>query len=249
MLLYINISAAHLPTPALAAIWLALWIPIAHGLWTRARAHRSAWLSTYLHPDGRWHDRLSGGPVMALVQGLLAGGFALALMVGAARLEGVIEWRLLLTGLPLLVVLRALIQRRLSDHVNPRLLDMFSWRIAMGTTGLLLLAGFTLSALWRGQPDYSTIQLGEAIWRAIAEPEAKSDALLGLLQLGAAKDAFGTWLGQRLIPSLGAPWFQFAGWSLLFAANGLFIWAWMNLCSGLLGLVGERRIPTLETAQ
>lgn len=247
VLLALNIAGAGLPTAPLLAVWLLLTAVMFAGLWTRAVSRRHAFLSAYMHAGSVWRRRWRGGPLLAVAQLVQAALLALVLLVAVVRLDDTVAWRLLLVGLPLLVLLHGLLRRWMVPHVSPLYLPELSWRLTLRLNFVLMLPALALAALYVSYPALAEVTLKQAIWNEMTRQEATSQALLGLMQVAAAKDALGWWLGQQLLPGLGEPLFQLGGWLLLLAAEGLFLWSYLVLVAGMLDLVHWRRRPPLPT--
>jgi hypothetical protein len=228
-----------LPTAALGAVWAALALAIASGLFWRARIRRRAFLRAYVAPASPLVHWLRGGWLLALRQLLLAGLLALLLAVALVRTTAPV-WLVLLASVPVLTVLQALVRRGLAAHVNAGYLPELSWRICIGVVGAAMFAAVTTLAVRQAYPDFSAVSLERAVWHLADQETARSELALGLLQMAAAKDGARLWLAQQLLPAPGVSLAQLAGWLVVVAEQALFVWSYLLMCNGILIAMNAR---------
>jgi hypothetical protein len=240
-LLALNILGRGAPTWVLVLAWLVISLVMLGGLWIRALSRRHAFLGAYLHQASPWRRRLRGGPVLALHLWLQAAVLALVLVVAIARLQQDLQWWLLTASLPVLIGLQALVRRLLRAHVSPAYLPELSWRVTMALQFATLFGAMAWLALYGQYPEFAEVTLKQALWHEMSRERAVSGPLEALLQLAAAKDALALWLGQQLLPALGSPLLRLGGWTLLLAAEGLFVWSYLVFAAGVAALPGWRR--------
>lgn len=236
-LLALNIGGARLPGPGLLVVLMLLSAVMFGGMWTRALSRRRAFIAAYLRRESPWYQRWRGGVLLGAVQAGQALVLGLVLLVAAVRLEDGMAWRLLLLNLPVLVLLHALVRHLLVPHVAARFLPELAWRLTLGLNFVLLFPALAVAAAHASYPDLAEATLTQAIWHEMARQEAASAALEALMRVAAAKDALAWWLGQQLLPGLGGPLFQLGAWTVLLAAEGLFLWSYLILNAGMLTLV------------
>jgi hypothetical protein len=223
-----------LPTPWLAAMWflLALLIALAH--FHHGRVRRRAFLAVYIAPESPLQAWLRGGVLLAL-RGLLLGTvLALVLMLGLARVGSGWPWLALIGSVPLLVLLRAWLLRRMAPHASTAYLPLLSWRMAALAVGILLVMALAWLALQQEYPAFAGVSLERAVWHMVDQEHARSAPAQALLQAAAAKDGLRLWLAQQLMPVPGISPMQLLGWALVFAAEALFVWSYLLLSHGVL---------------
>jgi len=240
-LLLLNILGRSSPTWVLVMAWLLISLIMLAGLWVRALSRRQAFLTAYMHQASPWRARLRGGPVLALRLWLVAALLALVLLVAIVRLQQDLLWWLLAASLPVLIGLQALVGRLLRRHVSAVFLPELSWRVTMALQFVMLFCAMAWLALYGQYPEFAEVTLRQALWHEMSRERALSAPLEGLLQLAAAKDALALWLGQQLLPAVGSPLLRMAGWLLLLAAEGLFVWSYLVFAAGVAALPGWRR--------
>lgn len=231
----LHLFARVLATPVLLAIWVLLALLIARGLFWRHRIRRRAWLRAYVYVDSGWQRRLRGGVMMALVDTATGLVLAVVLLVALTRLGDTAVWRILVASGFLVVGLRLLTEWLARGHVQPDYLPEFSWRLALWGAAVVLLAALVWLAFGRPQPDFSQASLAQAVWHLADRETARSDLLLELLQLAAAREGLQFWLAQQLdqLPIARG----FAGavfWLLVFAGQAVFVGAWLLVLNGAL---------------
>jgi hypothetical protein len=233
-----HVYARVMPTGALAAYWGAFTLLIAAALFHRALVRRRAFLAVYIaaaSPLQRW---LRGGLFLALRS--LAGGGVLALVLvsSLARIVGPWQWLALLGAVPALVATRVLLLRRFARHASPHFVPVLSWRVAALAIGLVLVAGFVVSGLYRAYPEFAGVSLERAIWHMIDQEHARSAPLQAVLEARAALDGLRLWLAQQLMPAPGDSFLQLLGWLLVVAEEMLFIWSYLLMSYGVLKVIG-----------
>ena len=176
--------------------------------------------------------------MLALRLWLAAALLALVLLVAVVRLQHDLLWWLLAASLPLLIGLQALVSKLLRAHVSPVYLPELSWRVTLALQFVTLFGAMTWLALYATYPEFADVTLTQALWHEMSRERAASAPLEALLQLAAAKDALALWLGQQLLPALGSPLLRMAGWMLLLAAEGLFVWSYLVFAAGVAALPG-----------
>jgi hypothetical protein len=229
-----------LPTAAVAAVWSALALAIAGGLFARARLRRRVFLAAYLRDGSTLARRLRGGWLMGLRSIVLGAALALVLTVALLRIELAAVWITMIAGALILPPLRALLARALSPHANPRYQPELIRRIAIPLLGLVMTAALIAVAFHRPYPDVGGANLESAVWHLVDRETARSDATLILLEVSAAKDALRLWLAQQLMPEPGESWVQALGWLIVLAEEVLFVWAYLALLSAAL-IAGDSR--------
>ncbi len=243
LLLGLNVTAQGLPTWALVLAWVLLSLMAWYGLWQRALSRRRAFLNAYFRRISWWRRWLRGGLLLAARQLMHAGLLGLVLLVAVVRLEDPLVWRILLLNVIVLVLLHALVGRLLAGHVSRRYSTELVWRVTLVLNFLLAFPALMVLALHASYPDLADTGLREAIWNETLRQDASSPILLALMQLAAAKDATGWWLGQQLLPGLGEPMFQISGWLIILAAEGVFLWSYLQVGAGALEFVDRRLRP------
>ncbi|MCH8504245.1 MAG: hypothetical protein LAT50_07980 [Ectothiorhodospiraceae bacterium] len=241
LLLAVHITGPGAPTWALAIAWVLLTALAWYGLWSRALSRRRAFLNAYFQDHSWWRMRLRGGPLLAARQLLQAMLLTLVLLVAVVRLDDSRVWQLLLLNLPVLVLLHVLIGRLLAGHVSARFRTELVWRVVLVMNFLLLFPALVLLAMHASYPELGEGGRRQGVWIEMVRQDAASEWLLNLMQLAAAKDAVGWWLGQQLLPGLGGPVFQIGGWLIILAAEGLFLWSYLLVCAGVLEIARHRR--------
>lgn len=227
-----HLFARTLPTGALLAVWAALAVVIAAGLFWRARIRRRAFLRAYVAPASPLTRWLRGGRLLAARQLLLAVVLALLLAVALIRADTRV-WLVLVAAIPVLAVVQVILRRGLAVHISPGFLPELSWRITLGVVGVALFAAVTAIAAHLDYPDFAAVSLERAVWHLVDAERARSDAALTLLQLAAAKDGARLWLAQQLMPVPGAVLGQLAGWLVVVAEQALFVWSYLLMCNGI----------------
>jgi hypothetical protein len=228
------VFARVLPTPALLLVWGVSSALIATALLYRARIRRRAFLKVYVAEASPLQQWLRGGVVLGLRPALLGALLALLLMVALARIDDARTWLALITAGPMLVLLRAWLLGRLSQHAGALYLPILSWRAAAlpvgaGSVALLVWLGFH-----QGYPDFAGVSLERAVWHMVDQEQARSDPWRALLQAAAAKDGLRLWLAQQLMPAPASSLVQLLGWLLVLAEEVLFVWSYLLLSHGLL---------------
>jgi hypothetical protein len=229
-----------LPTAAVAAVWAALALAIAAGLFARARLRRRVFLTAYLRDGSTLARRLRGGWLLGLRSIVPGAALALVLTVALLRIELAAVWITMIAGALILPPLRALLTRALSHHANPRYLPELIWRIAIPLLGLVMTAVLIAVAFHRPYPDVGSASLESAVWHLVDRETARSDPTLILLEVSAAKDALRLWLAQQLMPEPGESWVQALGWLIVLAEEVLFVWSYLALLSAALIAVDSR---------
>lgn len=226
----LHLYSRVLPTAALVAAWVLLWLLLARALFLRARLRRQGWLAVYLRPQGSLSARLRGGLLMGLVQSVLGAGLAVLLLVAVMRSADPLIWLSLLSLALLLPVLSAILQRGLREQASDLYLGELAWRTASAVLGAVLLAVLTWHAFGVSYPDFGTVTLEQAVWHMVGLQQARSEIALVALQAAAAGDGLRLWLGQQLLPAPGTSLWQALGWVLLLAQEALFVWSYLLLC-------------------
>lgn len=239
-LLVLNILGRSAPSWVLVIAWLLISLVMLAGLWVRALSRRHAFLGAYLHHTSPWRLRLRGGPLLALRLWVGAALLALVLLVAIVRLQQDLLWWLLAASLPVLIGVQALVRRLFRAHVSPAYLPELSWRVTLRLQFVTLFGAMAWIALYGSYPEFADVTLKQALWHEMSRERAASVPLEALLQMGAAKDALALWLGQQLLPALGTPLLRIAGWTLLLAAEGLFVWSYLVFAAGVAALSGWR---------
>ncbi|MEZ5525913.1 MAG: hypothetical protein R3F26_00025 [Gammaproteobacteria bacterium] len=237
LLWLVVLYARVLATGVLLPLWGLFAFVMALGLWHQARRRRRVWLHAYLRTASPWVQRLRGGLLMMLWQGLFAlclSAFLLVLLVRNA--EPVLWGSLLLTALAL-PCCSQIIALRLRPNVQPVYERELALQFAVRGLAFLL----WLYVLWRAfhepYPDFRQADLDQALWYMVSSQQARSDALRGLLELSAAADGLSLWLAQHLLPTPTDSVWQTLGWALLLAREALFVWSYLLLCRGMLMLL------------
>jgi len=220
-------------TPVALGVWLVLTALVARGLFLRARLRRRAWLQMYLHPGSTLVSRLGGGPVLLVLQTVLAAALALLLMVTMAGSSNPLMWFWLIGSALLLPLLARGFERVLAAHANPALLAELAWRLSSVVVGVGLLLIFTLQAYVHNYPDFTAVTLEQAVWHLVNQQQARSEATLAVLQGAAAAEGVRLWLAQQLLPTPAGSLWQALGWALLLAQEALFVWSYLLACRGI----------------
>ncbi|MFG6158179.1 hypothetical protein ACGTNG_05185 [Halomonas sp. 1390] len=228
------------------ALFLPVWILatqlIVAGSLEAARLRRRAWLGQYLRDDSPWRRWLQGGALMVLRHQLVGALLALVLLVDL-RLLALTEWPLLLAALPLLVVSRNGLRRRLSRHVVAEHLPAVTRRLVTLPIAALLALAMVLAALWLPQPWLVGLGWEEAIARHLSAGE--SGGLLGFFErLAASAELLRQWAMQNTVERfhLATP-VAVLGWLVLLLTQGAVAWAYVRLLVGAEALRREGRAP------
>jgi hypothetical protein len=229
----LHVYGRTLPTAALSAVWVALALVIGGGLFWRSRLRRRALLAVYLAPESGLHGWLRGGWVMAARQLVIASLLALVLVVALVRTVHAETWIALVITVPLLILMQAAMRNVLAGHVSRLYLPEVCWRLAVGVAGAALLAAVVTMGLHREYPNFAGVSLERAVWHLVDRELARSEALLALLQMAAAKDGLRLWLAQQLLPHAGTVLLQLAAWVLVLAAEAVFVWSYLLFCNGV----------------
>lgn len=233
-----HVFARVLPTAALLLAWLLFTTLIAAALLHRARVRRRAFLAVWIAPASPLQHWLRGGAMLALRSVLFGAGLALLLMVALARIQDPRVWLALIAAGPVLVVLRALLARRLDRHAGALYLPILSWRAAALPVGAALAVALVALAYHQAYPDFAGVSLERAVWHMVDQEQARSGPGLALLQAAAAKDALRLWLAQQLMPAPASSLWNLLGWLLVLAEEVLFVWSYLLAGHGLLTRVG-----------
>jgi hypothetical protein len=233
LLWLLHLFGRALPTAALAGAWGALAVAIAGGLFWRARIRRRAFLRAYVAPGSPLARWLRGGWLLAARQTIVAGLLAGLLVVAVIRTSTPV-WMVLLVSVPVLAAMQVAVRRALAAHVNAGYLPELSWRVCLLLVGMAMLVVVTALALHQPYPNFATVSLERAVWHLVDQERARSEAMLTLLQMAAAKDGARLWLAQQLMPTPGASLVQWAGWLLVVAEQALFVWSYLLMCNGIL---------------
>jgi len=233
-----HVVARILPTAALLLAWVLFTALIAAGLLGRARVRRRAFLAVWIAPASALQRWLRGGVLLALRPVLLGAGLALLLMVALARIQDPRVWLALIAAGPVLVLLRALLARRLARHAGALYLPILSWRAAALPVGAALTATLMALAWHQAYPDFAGVSLERAVWHMVDQEQARSGPGLALLQAAAAKDALRLWLAQQLMPAPASSLWNLLGWLLVLVEEVLFVWSYLLAAHGILTRVG-----------
>lgn len=234
------VFGAALSDALVLACGVGLALLLLPGMWLRAVVRRRIFLRGAVREASRWHRWLRGGAGIAGFKLLLAVPLAALLLVAAVRPTG---WHLpaaWVLNLPVFVGLWHLASRRLLPHALPRFRPILALRLAMVLNFALLFLVLAVAAVFQSYPDLGALTLSEAMLSEIGRQEARSEVLLILMQVAAAKDALVWWLGQQLLPGVMAPVLQFIGWAVWLAADAAMLWAYLVMCASVLSLVHWR---------
>jgi hypothetical protein len=233
-----HVFARILPTAALLLAWLLFTALIAAALLRRARVRRRAFLAVWIAPESALKRWLRGGVLLALRPVLLGAGLALFLLVALARIQDPRIWLALIAAGPALVLLRALLARRLARHAGALYLPILSWRAAALPVGAALTVALLALAWHQAYPDFAGVSLERAVWHLVDQEQARSAPGLALLQAAAAKDALRLWLAQQLMPAPASSLWNLLGWLLVLAEEVLFVWSYLLAGHGILTRMG-----------
>lgn len=229
----LHLYARVLPTGAVLGACVGLAFLIARGLFLRARLRRRVWLSAYLHSGSPLQLLLRGGLLMALMQGVLATGLAVAFLSTLIRSTDRFMFLLLSGAAVLMPLLNGLLQKLCRRHASALFLPELGWRLSSFVFGVVLIAILTWHGYQQLYPDFSDVTLEQAVWHMVGLQQARSDLLLMLLQMAAAGEGLRLWLAEQLLPTPGATLWQALGWIILLAQQALFVWSYLLLCRGM----------------
>lgn len=230
-----------LPDAAFVATVLLLALFLSSVLWLRAVVRRRIFLAGAIREQSAWYHRLRGGVPMALFALFAAVPLATILLVAVVRAPGPGLLIGMILNLPLLVLLRQFWYRRLAGHAVARFRALLALRLALWVNLGVLALAFAVGALFRSYPEFSDFTLIEAMLSEAGRQEAVSGMLQVLMQIAAAKDAAGWWLGQQVLPGLLQPGVQVVGWLILLATDLLVIWSYLLTCAAVLAVVHWRQ--------
>jgi len=234
--------ARVLPDAGLLASLVVFVAVIAVGLWHRVQIRRRVWLNAYFLPNSPLHRRLRGGLWMGVVQGATAVVLSVILAAALLRSHSLWVWISFLLAALLLPVLALVISRRLEAHAHANYRGVLSLRLSALFLGLLLWGGLIYQSYHASYPDFRGATLDQAVWYMMSTQQARSEFLLGLLELSSAGEAMRLWLAQRLLPAPITSLWQGIAWCLVLAQEALFVWSYLMLCSGALRLGALRRV-------
>ncbi|TLF52525.1 hypothetical protein FEI13_04290 [Halomonas urmiana] len=223
-------------------VWVLATQLIVAGSLEAARLRRRAWLGQYLRDDSPWRRWLQGGALMVLRHQLVAALLALVLLVDL-RLLTLPEWPLLLAAVPVMVLARNRLRRRLSRHVVAEYLPAVTRRLVMLPIAALLALAMVLAALWLPQPWLVGLGWEETIARHLSTGE--SGGLLGVFErLAASAEFTRQWAMQNAVERfhLATP-VAVLGWLVLLLTQGAVAWAYVRLLVGAEALRREGRSP------
>jgi|GEM_PF-594369 hypothetical protein len=223
-------------------VWVLATQLIVAGSLEAARLRRRAWLGQYLRDNSPWRRWLQGGVLMVLRHQLVGALLALVLLVDL-RLLPLSEWPLLLVAVPVLVLARNRLRRRLSRHVVAEHLPAVTRRLVTLPAAALLALALVLAALWLPQPWLIGLGWEEAIARHL--PGGEGRALLGFFErLAASAELTRQWAMQNAVERfhLATP-VAMLGWLVLLLTQGAVAWAYVRLLVGAEALRREGRVP------
>ncbi|QFU01229.1 hypothetical protein FIU83_06215 [Halomonas sp. THAF5a] len=232
-------------------IWVLATQLIVAGSLEASRLRRRAWLGQYLRDDSPWRRWLAGGVLMVLRHQFVGALLALVLLVDL-RLLALAEWPLLLAALPVMVLARHRLRRRLSRHVVAEHLPAVTRRLLVMPISALLALAMVLAALWLPQPWLVGLVWEEAITRHLVVGEG--GGLLGVFErLAESAELTRQWAMQNAVErfALATP-LAVLGWLVLLLTQGAVAWAYVRLLVGAEALRREgrslRRKPSGEPA-
>ncbi len=230
----VHVYGRTLPTAGIGAVWAALTLIMAAGLFWRARIRRAAFLTAYIAPSSPLSHLLRGGVIMASHQGALAAALAAVLTLAVIRLEDGAAWVVLVAAAPALVLTRALVRGVFVRHTNGGYLPELVWRVTAALVGVVMVAALVDVAFHRSYPALHGVSLDQAVFHFIDQEQARSAWVAVLLKMAAAKEALRLWLAEQLMPRPGTSMLQAAGWLILLAEDAVFVWAYLLFCSSVL---------------
>lgn len=233
--------ARVLPNAGLIASLVVFVGLIAVGLWYRVKTRRRVWLNAYFLPGSPLHRLLQGGLWMGLVQGVTAVVLGLVLAAALLRSHSLWVWVSFLLAALLLPLLALGISKRLEAHAPTIYRDALSLRLSALFLGVLLWGGLIYQSYHASYPDFRCASLDQAIWYMMSTQQARSEFLLGVLELSSAAEAIRLWFAQRVLPAPITSLWQGLAWCLVLAQEALFVWSYLLLCSGALRLQALRR--------
>lgn len=233
VLLLVGWLLPRMTTGYVLAVWAVMWLPMLVLLFRRRRVARRAWLGLYLREGSPWAGRLTGGPLMLLGQGLVAGALALALLVSLARGIPASSWIVLVLFAPVWATGWGVVANYLDRHAAPPFLPLATAGVLRWLGGGTLLLVLTIGALWQAYPDLGGVTLYEAVQFFAARQQAESVPLRYLLELGAALDGARHWLAQHWLEGVSGVLLQLSAWMLVLVQEWLFVWPFLLLCQAL----------------
>ncbi len=230
----VHVYGRTLPTAGVVAVWAALTLVMAAGLFWRARIRRAAFLTAYISPASPLSHLLRGGVIMASHQGALAAALAAVLTLAVIRLEDGEAWVVLVAAAPALVLTRVLVTGAFARHANRGYLPELVWRVTAALVGVLMVAALVNVAFHQSYPALRGVSLEQAVFHFTDREQARSAWVAILLKMAAAKEALRLWLAEQLMPRPGTSMLQAAGWLILLAEDAVFVWAYLLFCGSVL---------------
>lgn len=222
--------AREFPTPVLAGLLALPVLVLSAGDFLRLRISRVAWLRGWMHTDsplGRWLRGGLVGLLLALLKALiLVPLLVLALLQEDPRTDAL----LLLLALPLLLALFALSHRVLRRHVHHDVLPEACARTALILSWPVLCSALVMVSLHRPGPDFTDIELLDAVRYQGAVASARSPWLELGLEYAGHLHGLRLWLAQQVTAGLGQTTLAVAAWLLLVVQSGLVAWVWLRCC-------------------
>lgn len=231
-LLIMGAALPKLPTGAVLALYVLLWLPLLLMLFIRRRMLRHAWRRAYVIDSSPWQRWLRGGPLMLIGQAVAASVLALALLVSLARETPPGTWIFLVLLVPIWSIAWAPLRTVLSRHLSTEILAFSTAGLLRWLSAAVLLTLLTVSAFWQAVPDLSEATLYDAARIFSLQQQAESGFLQALLDVAGALDGAGHWLAQNWLHVLPTGMRPLA-WSLVLVQQWLFIWPFLLLCETL----------------
>lgn len=152
---------------------------------------------------------------------------ALALLAGLLA-SGVQWWWMVLAPL-LLHGTRLLIHHAFARTLRPEALYLWSERVGIRLTLLLLTALHVVAALYLPQPDLGGVPFAEAASRVLGDSAARSGLVVLLQVVGDLPFFLYQWSVQQVITD-GAPyWWVVTGWLAILAQGAVVYWPVLEL--------------------
>lgn len=244
-LLIMTAILPELSTGTILFLFALFWLPLLALLFKHRRIRRHAWRRAYLHETSPLQFWLQGGLLMMLGQVIASGLLALALLVSLARETPPGSWVLLLILVPIWSLFFSPLRARLSRHLSPQILSVYTASLMRWLCAGALLMLLTVAALWQPVTDLREVTLSEAIQYFSLKQYANSRELQWLLQLVASVEGGMLWLAQNKLNNLSSDGLRLLGWGLVLVQKWLFIWPLLLLWEALT-LVIYRRESELD---
>ncbi len=230
---------------AVSMLLLLLWLPLAMVLFLRARWRRAVVLGACLADQSRWHHRLRGGVVMAVIQAIAALPLALLLLAVISQPQAPGFWWLLFLAAPLWLLVWSQSARVMQADFNARFLPHGVAVTAVRVSGLVLVLLWLVLSLWTPVADVSSLTLFQAARFGAAEAVGESEVLLAGASIWHGFSYLHLWLVQALVESVPLSLLSLLAWVLLLLQGACFIWPVLLLMQGVTmladrGLVNRR---------